>query len=90
MVITDDPKNKNQEQISMHLMTTGQLNTEVSNAHFEETSNLKYDTIVSDFKEREKFQLKFKSQIAKSLGINQADVNILGIQRGTITIIYQI
>jgi hypothetical protein len=39
----------------MHLMTSGQLSIDVSKAHFEETSNLKYDNLVTDVKEREKF-----------------------------------
>jgi hypothetical protein len=39
----------------MHLMTTGQLNTEVTNVHFQETSNLKYDKVVTDIRERENF-----------------------------------
>jgi hypothetical protein len=36
----------------MHLMSSGQLNLEVSKAHFEETNQLKYDSIVTDFNER--------------------------------------
>lgn len=90
MVITDNPQNKNEEQISMHLMSSGQLNLEVSKAHFEETNKLKYETIVTDFKEREKFQFGFKSQVANTLNLNLADVNILGIQRGSINVIYQV
>lgn len=39
----------------MHLMTSGQLNLEVSKAHFEETGKLKYDNLVTDVKERERF-----------------------------------
>lgn len=63
----------------MHLMTSGQLGINVSNAHFEETSTLKYDILVSNANEREIFELNFKKQIANSLGIKIADVNILGI-----------
>lgn len=90
MVVSDNPQSKNEEQISMHLMTSGQLSIDVSKAHFEETSNLKYDNLVTDVKEREKFQFSFKKQISNSLGLNLEDVNILGIERGSVDVIYQV
>ncbi len=52
MVISDDPQSKKVQQISTHLMTSGQLNIGVSRAHFEETNKLKYDNLLSDEKER--------------------------------------
>jgi hypothetical protein len=77
------------ETLGLHLLLSGQISQQAWQVSFEETPSFTFDRLSSP-SNLNKFVDDFKFSLAKSLNITPAEVLVFKVERGSISVTYQI
>ena len=85
-VIVQEGSSGDMNMNCLHMLTSGMAHMKHYSYKFEENENLSYDQLDKNQSQREKFLSKFKKTIGISLEIEETEIDILGIHRGSIKV----
>jgi len=75
---------------NMHLFCSADIGRKAWEASLPESSSLNYAKLISDEKEKDAFITTFQNQLSSQLNVNPKNIVILGLERGSIRVIFQI